>query len=181
MEITPSLKASLADLYFREECSQKGWAIASLASIHNHSSSQPEIDNVIRFENGNKSLYVRLMNGTIPELEQVCRPINQAGQDNFVFSYLACKLGRDLQPNATIVANPTALAWVQVKPVHSSFSDLQLDALSKITVPLTVFSIRDILAPPSKLEFKWDTRTGSEWLDFLDELKEQEEYDDEYF
>ena len=57
----------------------------------------------------------------------------------------------------------------------------ELEALSKITLPLTLFSIRDILAPPGKMEFKWETRTGSQWLDLVDDLKEQEEYDDEYF
>lgn len=182
LEITSSLKASLADLYFREESFQKGWALASLASIYNDPNLQTGGDNVVRFESRDKDLYVRLINGVIPELKQVSQPLNQAGQNGgFVFGYLACNPRRELQHNATIVANPTALSWVQITSGLGSFSDLQLEALSRITLPLTLFSIRDILAPPTKMEFKWDTRKGSEWLDFVDELREQEEYDDEYF
>jgi hypothetical protein len=70
---------------------------------------------------------------------------------------------------------------VHVKTAGALFTDNQLEALPRIQLALTVFAIRDVLAPPRKLEFKWDTRSGSEWLDFVDELKEQEEYDDEYF
>jgi hypothetical protein len=182
LEITPSLKASLADLYFREECFQKGWALASLANIHKDSSLPSNGDNLIKFKTRDKDLSVKLMDGMIPEMKKLCQPINHAGQNkDFVFSYLAYKLGRDLQYKTSIVANPTALTWVQVKPGPGSFTDLQLEALSKITLPLTLFSIRDILAPPGKMEFKWETRTGSQWLDLVDDLKEQEEYDDEYF
>ena len=38
-----------------------------------------------------------------------------------------------------------------------------------------------MLAPPRKIEMEWDVRSGHEWLDELDDLKDQEEYDDEYY
>jgi hypothetical protein len=38
-----------------------------------------------------------------------------------------------------------------------------------------------MLAPPRKIEMEWDVRSGHEWLDERDDLKDQEEYDDEYY
>jgi hypothetical protein len=175
LEITGSLKNSLAELYFKEESGQRGWAIASLQELHNRADGD-----VIAFRIGDKSVNIRMMPQLIPEIKETSRPAANKGGRPFVFDYLACRIGHAIH-EAPVVANPTALSWVHVKTAGALFTDNQLEALPRIQLALTVFAIRDVLAPPRKLEFKWDTRSGSEWLDFVDELKEQEEYDDEYF
>ena len=172
----------MADLYFKEECSQKGWAYCSLQSVHNDGSSRIKDDNVVTFTIGAKKVNIKIMQQLIPEIMATCQPVaSKDGTQSFAFDYLACKIGRDIAHNAQVVANPTALSWIHIKTSGVIFSDRQLDALSRIQLSLTVFSIRDILATPRNLELKWDTRSGTKWMDLIDELKEQEEYDDEYF
>jgi hypothetical protein len=178
LEITSSLRNSLADLYFREESSQKGWAVASLQELHNGGNFAA--DNVIPLGIGGRTVRIKLMPQLVPEITEMSRPARHRGERKFVFDYLACRIGHAVQ-DAPVVANPTALSWVHVKTAGTLFSEYQLEALPKIQLALTVFSIRDVLAPPKNLECRWDTRSASEWLDFVDELKEQEEYDDEYF
>jgi hypothetical protein len=178
LEITSSLRNSLAELYFREESSQKGWAVASLAELHNGGNFAD--DHMMTLRIGGKTVRIKLMPQLVPEITEMSRPAGSGEEKTFVFDYLACRIGHAVQ-DAPVVANPTALSWVHVKTAGAPFSEDQLEALPKIQLAFTVFSIRDVLAPPRNLEFRWDTRSGSEWLDFVDELKEQEEYDDEYF
>ena len=179
LEISGPLRTALADLYFREECRQKGWAFASLASIHADAISRSREDEVISFMFADQGIKVRIMQQVIPEIREICQPAD-GEKYGFLFAYLVCKIGRlpDVTP---VVANPAALCWVQFRAGARLFSERQVDALSRITLPLAVFAIRDVLAPPRSIETRWDTRSGSEWLDHLEELKEQAEYDDEYF
>lgn len=79
-----------------------------------------------------------------------------------------------------MVANPTALAWVQVRTWKSEFSEKEIDALERIKIPLALFYIRDILSQPQNVEVKWDIRTGDEWLDDLDDKRDQAESDDDF-
>ncbi|MGI0037885.1 MAG: hypothetical protein ACRD99_05965 [Nitrososphaera sp.] len=180
LEITSSLRAALAELYFKEECRQKGWAFASLESIYAGGSARFKDDAVLSFRSGNENIKVRIMHQIIPEVQEICQPVDGENHD-FLFSYLVCKIGPQPEHKTPVVANPSALSWVQLKAGTGLFSARQHDALSKIKLSLALFSIRDLLAPPRDIETRWDTRTGGEWLDLLDELKEQEEYDDEYF
>lgn len=80
-----------------------------------------------------------------------------------------------------MVANPTALCWVKIKTGRGTFSDNQMDALGRIKLPLTIFYVKEVLAPPRKIGMEWDVRSGHEWLDELDDLKDQKEYDDDEY
>ena len=178
MEITSSLRNSLAELYFKEECSQKGWAFASLKEIYNGGFSD---DNVLSFQIGDRSVRIRIMPQLIPEIKEMSRLAVGVEGKTSVFGYLAGGIGRSVTQDSLVVANPTALCWVHIKTKGTLFSESQLEALPKVHLAITVFAIRDVLATPRNLETRWDTRSGNEWLDFIDEIKEQEEYDDEYF
>lgn len=46
---------------------------------------------------------------------------------------------------------------------------------------MAIFRIQDVLAPPAKIEMKWEIKSGKEWLDELDDLRDQAESDDDYF
>jgi hypothetical protein len=45
---------------------------------------------------------------------------------------------------------------------------------------VAVFAIRDVLAAPGKLQARLDVRAAKEWLDELDDLRDQAESDDDY-
>ncbi|HEX6068051.1 MAG TPA: hypothetical protein VFZ05_04545 [Nitrososphaera sp.] len=170
LEMTKSLKVALAHLYYREACDQKGWACVALESINIH-------DNVIGFAKGAHTISIRLPAQIVAEIKQVSK---LGTKNKSVFDYLACKVSQKEKYEGVMVANPTALSWVQVKTGKGEFSDKEIDALEKIKMPLTLFYIRDVLAQPRQVELKWDIRTSDEWLDELDDKRDQAESDDDF-
>ncbi|HKU49327.1 MAG TPA: hypothetical protein VJP79_05210 [Nitrososphaera sp.] len=183
LEITESLKAGLSELYFREECSQKGWAFALPQRICNDisvSSNNTNTNHLVPFRNRNQEIRIRVMQQLVSEIKEFSQPSSRPPYSS-IFSYLVCKVGRTAHQDP-ILANPSALCWVQIRKGRElSFSDQQIDALARMKLPLVLFYVRDVLAAPRNVEVIWDSRSGTEWLDMLDDLKEQEEYDDEYF
>lgn len=171
LETTPSLRAALGDLYYREGCDQNGWAYISLGDINVK-------DGTLAFRKGSRRINVRVPAQLAAEIKEMCMPAGKAG---FVFDYLACKVGQKEKYDDPVIASPLGLCWVKIKAGGSKFSDSQIDALGRIKVPLALFYVRDVLAPPRQVEIKWDTRTGKEWLDELDDLRDQAESDDEYY
>jgi hypothetical protein len=169
LEVTPSLKAALGELYYREGCDQQGWAYVPLKEISSIK------DNVLVFSKGACKISIRLMDKIVPEVREISKPVH----GSFVFDYLACKLGQQVKYEGLVLANPAALCWVKIG--KGAFSEDQIEALGRIKIPLAVFRIRDVLAQPAKVEMKWDIRSGEEWLDELDDLRDQAESDDDYF
>lgn len=171
LETTPSMKAALGDLYYKEGCDQNGWAYVSLGDIDIGK------DGTLVFMKGSRKINVRVPAQLAAEIKETCRPA-KAG---FVFDYLACKVGQKERYDNPVVASPLGLCWVKMKTRGGRFSDIQVDALGRIKIPLALFYVRDVLAPPRQVQVKWDTRTGGEWLDELDDLRDQAESDDEYY
>ncbi len=170
LEITPSLKDALRELYYKEGCDQKGWAYIALKDIDIKG-------NVLVFNKGvHHRISIKLMDKIVPEVREISsRSVN----GNFLFDYLACKVGQQSKYEDAMLANPAALCWIKTR--DGAFSSDQIDVLHRIKLPLAVFRIKDVLAPPAKVEMKWDIRSGEEWLDELDDLRDQTESDDEYF
>jgi hypothetical protein len=168
LEITRSLKDALVELYYKEGCDQHGWAYVPLRDINIK-------DSVLVFNKGACKINIKLMDRIIPEIKELSRPVN----GNFAFDYLACKVGQQKKYEGVMLANPTALCWVKIG--KRAFPDDQVDALGRIKLALAVFRIRDLLAPPSNIEMKWEIKTGEEWLDELDDLRDQAESDDDYY
>jgi len=175
--MTKSLKGSLGELYYKEGCDQKGWAYVSLENIH-HSKLT---DNILIFKKGFHRISIKIHPQIIAEIKEISKPTNESSENpSFVFDYLACKVGQKDRYN-TIFANPDALCWVEVKTGKSILSKNQIDALEKIKLPLALFYINDVLTAPRKVEIEWDIRPAKDWLDELDDIKDQAEYDDEFF
>lgn len=173
LEITPSLKAALAELYYKEACDQQGWAHVSLKDIRISDS------NVLVFNKGPHRVSIRLMDKIAQEIREISsRPVNDDGRNSYLFDYLACKVGQQKKYEGVMLANPAALCWVKVG--KKTFSDEQVDALGRIKLPLAVFRIRNVLVQPGKIEMKWEMKSGEEWLDELDEQRDQAESDDDY-
>lgn len=165
LEITPSLKASLGMLYCKEILDQKGWAYVSLRDI----STKPG-DNVIMFEKGARRINVKVPAQAMGEIAARTASADKS------FDYLACKIGD--RHEGVIVANPLGLCWV--KTGKGAFSYSQIDALEKTGLQVAVFAIRDVLAAPGKVQARLDVRAAKEWLDELDDLRDQAESDDDY-
>jgi hypothetical protein len=173
LETTPSMKAALGDLYYKEGCDQNGWAYVSLEDIHNSFK-----DGILVFRKGSHKINVRVPAQLAAEIKEICKPSPKSG---FVFDYLACKVGQKERYDNPVIASPLGLCWVKIKAGKGRFSDAEIDTLGRIKIPLALFYIRDVLAPPRQVEIKWDTRTSGEWLDELDDLRDQAESDDEYY
>ena len=170
LETTKSLKGALAQLYYREACDQKSWAYVSLEGINVQ-------DSVVVFAKGSHRISIRLPAQTVAEIKEISK---LGSKEKPVFDYLACKVNQREKYEGVMVGNPTALTWVQVKTAKSEFSDKEVTALEKIKIPLALFYVRDVLVQPQKIEVKWVTRTGDEWLDELDDKRDQAESDDDY-
>ena len=170
LEMTKTLKDALAHLYYREACDQKGWAFAAFDSIDIR-------DNVVVFAKGPHRISIKIPAQIAAEIHQVSK-LGSKGKP--VFDYLACKVSQREKYEGVMVANPTALTWVQVKTRNTEFSEKEIESLEKIRIPLAIFYIRDILARPQKMEVKWDIRTGDEWLDELDDKRDEAESDDDF-
>lgn len=168
LQMTPSLKTALSELYYKEACDQHGWAYVSLKDIDVNSS-------ILSFNKGVHKISIRLMDKIIPEI----KAISESVDGNFIFDYLACKVGQHAKYEGAILANPMALCWTKVQ--NSKFSNVQIDALSRIKLSVAIFRVKDLLAPPTRINVKWDIKSGEEWLNELDELRDQSEYDDEYY
>ena len=169
LEITPSLKASLGTLYCKASLDQKGWAYVSLGEIVG---AKPAGDpNIIVFEKGGRRISVKVPGQVMREIAALAAPA-----DKSVFDYLACKVGD--RHEGVIFANPLGLCWIKVG--KGAFSNSQMDALEKTGLQVAVFAIRDVLAAPGKLQATLDIRTAKEWLDELDDLRDQAESDDDY-
>lgn len=163
LAITKSLKDSLTDLYCREECDQKGWAYIPACDIK-------FADNSLVFRKSNNQIHVKIHPQIVPEIKDLSKS----------FDYLVCKVGQK-EKYDSIVANPAALCWLKVNSKKTRFSQSLADALERTQLPLAVLCINDVLAAPRKVEIEWDIRPAKDWLDELDDIKDQAEYDDEFF
>jgi len=54
--------------------------------------------------------------------------------------------------------------WVEVKTGNSVLSNNQIGTLRKITLPLAIFQIPNILDPPEEWEVYWNAGDADYWL-----------------
>lgn len=128
LELTPSLKVALAELYYKEFCDQQGWAYVPLRDINFKNGN----NNILIFSKGPRRISVRLMDKIVPEIREISRPLDNG--NFFVFDYLACRVGQQEKYEGEMLASPAALCWVKIG--KSAFSNGQIDALERIKLPL---------------------------------------------
>ena len=140
-KITNTLKGALGETYYKELCSQRGWAYCSLETLHNCRN----LGSVV-FKMGFDRIHVDIPESIRPEVTRIARPSNRSsGNPSFVFDYLACKVGR---VDSSRVYRPKSddFCWAEVKTGLGIFSDNQYRTLSEIRLPIAVFHIEDVLA-----------------------------------
>jgi hypothetical protein len=170
LQITPSLKDSLGTLYFKESCDQAGWAHLSLRGA----GAAKDNNNTFAFAKGERTIMIKIPAQAAQEVARLGRP----ARGKSVFDYLACKVGDRRAGEAVVIANPLGLCWVKMG--RGAFTADQIDAMEKTGLQVAVFAIRDVLAAPGKVQIRMDVRPAKEWLDEMDDLRDQAEYDDDY-
>ena len=157
-KITSTLKGALGETYYKELCSQRGWAYCSLETLHNCGN----LGSVV-FKMGFDRIHVDIPESIRQEVTRIARPSNRSsGNPSFVFDYLACKVGR---VDSSSVCRPKSddFCWAEVKTGLGIFSDNQYRTLSEIRLPIAVFHIEDVLAKPTYVDMDWAVMSGKEF------------------
>ncbi len=163
--ISNKLRGSLGEIYYKEYCDQKGWAYTSLENIY--SSMNP--DWIFTFKKGFHRIKVQIPQEIRDEITKLVKPTNNSeSSPSFVFDFLACKVGQSKDYSG--VKSSDYFAWVENKTGAGIFSSSQASAMSKITLPLAIFHIDDVLEQPELIEMHSDIKSGKEWLQELEPI-----------
>lgn len=163
--ISNKLKGSLGELYYKEFCDQRGWAYISLENLY--TSMNPEW--IFTFKKGFHRIKVKIPQEIRSEISFLVKPTNDSEDSpSFVFDFLACKVGTF--KNYPGVRSSDFFAWVENKTGDGIFSSSQVNAMSKINLPLAIFHIDDVLEPPEFIEMDCDIKSGKEWLHELEPI-----------
>lgn len=160
--ISNRLRGSLGELYYKEYCDQRGWAYTSLESIYSTLNSKQKWD--FTFKKGFNRIQIDVPKEIQSEINMLVRPTNNSlNSPSFVFDFLACKVKNTKKHKET--KSSDSFTWVEIKTGKGIFSATQLNAMSKIKLPLAIFHIDDILKAPEEIQMNWDIKEGKEWLD----------------
>ena len=173
-KITKTLKGALGETYYKELCSQKGWAYCSLETVHNCK----DLGGVV-FKMGFDRIRISIPESIRPEVIRISKPSNHDVQNpSFVFDYLACKAG-DADTSRILHLTKRDFCWAEVKTGLGIFSDNQYNTLSEIHLPIAVFHIEDVMAKPQYIDMDWDIMSRKEFARTLEDISE-DEYDPDY-
>jgi len=161
-KISNTLKGTLGELYYKAFCEQQGWAFTRLENIH--ASMNP--DWIFTFKKGFHRIKIRIPKQFRNEIDWLAQPTNRTEHSpSFVFDFLACKVGKFR--NYTGVKTGDFFSWVESKTGTGGFSTNQVNAMEKIKIPLAIFHIENVLAPPGDIKMGFDIKAGKKWLDII--------------
>jgi len=157
--ITNKLRGALGEIYYKEYCDQKGWAYTSLENIYEYMNTEW---NFI-FKKGFHRIKINIPEEIHEEVKMLVKPTNYSSTSpSFVFDFLACKVGT-YKDYSNVTSSPF-FAWVESKTGRGVFSASQIRAMSKISMPLAIFHIDDIIEKPDLIRMYCDIKSGKEWL-----------------
>ena len=160
--ISNKLKGSLGEIYYKVYCEQTGWAYTSLEDIYNSMNSKW----IFTFKQGFHRIQVSIPKEIRSEINMLVKPTNNSVHSpSFVFDFLACKVGRSKKYEG--IKSSDFFTWVESKTGRGIFSASQINAMSKINLPLAIFHIDDVLEQPESIEMKFDIKKGKNWLNDL--------------
>jgi len=81
-----------------------------------------------------------------------------------VYDFLACKAYDSEDPRRLDGMSVDDFRWAEVKTGNSVLSNNQIRTLRKITLPLAIFRIPNILDPPEEWEVFWNEGDADYWL-----------------
>jgi len=157
--ITNKLRGSLGEIYYKEFCDQTGWAYTSLENLYE--SMNPEW--TFTFKKGFHRIKIIIPEDIRDEVTEIIKPTNQSlTSPSFVYDFLACNVKKYREYSE--VKSVSFFTWVESKTGHAIFSGSQIRTMSKITLPLAIFHIDDVLDNPESIQMNWDLKSGKEWL-----------------
>jgi len=163
--ITNKLRGSLGEIYYKEYCDQKGWAYTSLENLYSEMNSRW----IFTFKKGFHRIQVSIPKEIRSEISMLVKPTNNSlSSPSFVFDFLACKVGTS--KNYSGVKTSDTFAWVESKTGKGIFSATQVNAMSKIKLPLAIFHIDNVLDTPESITMNCDIKAGKEWLKELEPI-----------
>ena len=153
-EITNSLKGALGQTYYKELCSQRGWAYCSLEDLH-----ERNLESVL-FKKGFDRLRVCIPKEIRSEVSRIATPSNDSRSNpSYVFDYLACKIAN---LDYSQILHPDMFCWAEIKTGLGIFSENQYKTLSTIELQIAAFYVDDVLANPQDIEMSWKVMSGTE-------------------
>ena len=163
--ISNKLKGSLGEIYYKVYCEQTGWAYTSLEDIYNSMNSKW----IFTFKQGFHRIQVSIPKEIRSEINMLVKPTNNSVHSpSFVFDFLACKVGRSKKYEG--IKSSDFFTWVESKTGRGIFSASQINAMSKINLPLAIFHIDDVLEQPELIEMYSDIKSGKDWLRDLEPI-----------
>ena len=158
-KITNKLRGSLGEIYYKEYCDQQGLAYTSLENIH----ATMNRNWIFTFKKGFHRIDVILPKEIRDEITWLAKPTNNSRTSpSFVFDFLVCKV--ETSKDYSKVKSTKSFSFAEIKTGNAKFSAGQIKAMSKITLPLAIFHINDVLKAPEDIEMGWSVKSGREWL-----------------
>ena len=161
-KITNSLKGALGETYYKELCSQRGWAYCSLEVIY----SCKDLDTVT-FKMGFERIRVNIPRSIRSEVLRIAKPSNKSPSHNpsFVFDYLSCKIG---QEDTSQIQHPQAsdFCWAEIKTGWEFSQTISIKHCQRYVCLLQSF-IEDVLVEPKYIEMDWEMTSGTKFASTL--------------
>ena len=157
--ITNKLRGSLGEIYYKEFCDQEGWAYISLENLYEFQNPEWEFS----FKKGFDRIKIIIPEEIRDEVSEIAKPTNHSSTSpSFVFDFLACNVKKYREYSD--VKSITFFTWVESKTGQTIFSGSQIKTMSKISMPLAIFQIDNVLDYPDKIKMHYDLKSGKEWL-----------------
>jgi hypothetical protein len=151
LKITPELRITLGETYYKEYCVQNGWAYTSLEQIFKN----PIHKNKLEFRYGFKRILVNIPLEIQKEITSIARSGNKKEENpSFAYNFLACRVNENLR-NLTDMKLED-FRWVEVKTGYSKLGQNQFDTLKKNKILLFRCRVANVLAPPEEVKVSWD-------------------------
>lgn len=153
LKVTPELLGTLGEAYFKEYCTQHGWAYTSLEQI----SKNPTHKDKLEFKHGFERILVKIPLEIQKEITVISKLENKKEENSsFAYDFLVCKAWQDNAPRHLKNIKSENFRWVEVKTGYDKFSPDQINTLKKIKIPLIKCRIANVLAPPEEVKISWE-------------------------
>ena len=150
---TPELLETLGEAYFKEYCTQHGWAYTSLEQIYKN----PIHKDKLEFKHGFERILLKIPLDIQKEITAISKSSNKKEENSsFAYDFLACKAWKSNTPRHLKDIKSEDFRWVEVRTGYDKFSPDQINTLKKIKIPLIKCRVANVLAPPEEVKISWE-------------------------
>jgi len=161
VDITPQFLGLLGECCYKQFSNLRGWAWTSTEKIYR----KPIHNDRLEFIYGFDRILVKIPFEIQDEIHKIAQPSNRdEASPSFVYDFLACKAYSSEDPRRLDGMTVGDFRWAEIKTGNSVLSNNQISTLRKITLPLAIFRIPNILDPPGEWEIFWNEGDANYWL-----------------